>query len=86
MTTITLPERCDRAAAETLLPEFVSHLGAGQIEIDGRAVKHAGQAMLQLLVSARNSMDQLTISASSPLRDAASLAGLSSILFGEAQS
>jgi anti-anti-sigma regulatory factor len=86
MATIKLPERCDRAAVETLLPEFVAQQGADRIHIDGEAVIQVGQAMLQLLVSARNSVGQLTLSASQPLRDALALTGLSGTLFDEAQS
>jgi hypothetical protein len=37
MPTITLPPRCDRAAAEALLPELVAALGAGAMQIDGTA-------------------------------------------------
>jgi anti-anti-sigma regulatory factor len=86
MATIKLPERCDRAAVETLLPEFVAQQGADRIHVDGQAVVQVGQAMLQLLVSARNSVGQLTLSASQPLRDALALTGLSGTLLDEAQS
>lgn len=34
MPAITLPARCDRAAAEALLPEFQSAQGAGVLRID----------------------------------------------------
>ena len=58
MQTITLPERCDRAAAEVLLPEFVAAIGSGPLRIDGTATKQCGQAMLQLLVSARRTGEE----------------------------
>lgn len=85
MSRITLPERCDRGAAQTLLPEFVALLGSGPVEIDGSRVAQIGQAMLQLLVSARASFEHSAISASPALRDAAELAGLSRQLFNEGQ-
>lgn len=81
MTTITLPPRCDRAAAEALLSEFVSALGAGDLSIDGSKAVQVGQAMLQLLASARFSFASLRITPSDDLRDAAKLAGLEQILF-----
>ena len=81
MTTITLPSRCDRAAAEALLPELQAALGAGAFAIDGSAVSQVGQAMLQLLVSARFSGVGVTITPSSDLREAASLVGLAPTLF-----
>jgi hypothetical protein len=85
MPTVTLPERCDRASAEALLPEFIAQLGAGPIEVDGRSVGQIGQAMLQLLVSARRSGEQVTIQPSPAMRDAAALTGLSQELFDEAR-
>lgn len=85
MVTITLPARCDRAAAEALLPEFLAHLGTRALEIDGSSVSQVGQAMLQLLVSARRSCEQVTITASASLREAAELAGLPQVLFDEVQ-
>jgi len=83
MNPITLPARCDRAAAEALLPEFVARMGGAPIAIDGAAVTHAGQAMLQLLVSARRTGEGATITPSPALADAAQLAGLSAELFDE---
>ncbi len=80
---IILPSRCDRAAVEALLPEFVALLGSGTIAIDATAVTHAGQAVLQLLVSARRSGDGAVIAPSPALLDAAGLAGLSDELFDE---
>ena len=81
MTTITLPSRCDRAAAEALLPELQAALGHGVLAIDGSAAAQVGQAMLQLLVSARFSGMSVTITPSAHLRKAALLAGLGPTLF-----
>ncbi|MBA4049305.1 MAG: chemotaxis protein CheX [Sphingomonas sp.] len=53
MTTLTLPTRCDRPAAAALLPELRAAVAAGGVAIDGAEVAHFGQAMLQLLLSAR---------------------------------
>jgi hypothetical protein len=83
MNSISLPARCDRAAAEAVWPEFVAAVGNGPITVDGAAVEHVGQAMLQLLVSARRSGDGAVITASPALRDAALLTGLTSELFEE---
>lgn len=81
MSTITLPSRCDRAAAEALLPELVAALGNGLLVIDGTACTHIGQAMFQVLASARRSGEGAVISASPALRDAARQIGLDSDLF-----
>ena len=81
MPTITLPSRCDRAAAEALLPELQAALGSGNLAIDGSAVGQVGQAMLQLLVSARFSGVGVAITPSRELREAAALIGLASTLF-----
>jgi len=86
MTTITLPQRCDRAAAEALLPELVAALGPAPIEIDGRDVMQIGLAMLQLLVSARHSGAGAAIAASPALDEAARLAGLAAELGDEVSS
>lgn len=83
MHTITLPERCDRAAAEALLPEFVAALGSGPLAIDARATKQCGQAMLQLLVSARRTGEGARITPSPSLIDIALLTGLDHELFDE---
>lgn len=81
MSSILLPARCDRAAAEALLPELVASLGSGPLRIDARECKQVGQSMLQLLVSARQTGDGAVIDPSSALREAAALAGLSEELF-----
>ncbi len=83
MSTITLPARCDRAATEALLPEFAALIGSGPIAVDAGGVTHVGQAMLQLLVSARRTGAGATIAPSPALLDAAQLAGLGDELFEE---
>lgn len=82
MSSISLPARCDRAAAEALLPELVAALGSGPLRIDGRECVQVGQAMLQLLVSARQTGDGAVIDPSPALREAVGIAGLSEELFG----
>lgn len=81
MRKIVLPARCDRAAAEALLPEFQAALGAGPLSIDASATQQIGQAMLQLLLSARRTGEGATITPSGALRDAARLTGLENALF-----
>lgn len=81
MSAIILPERCDRAAAEVLLPELAAMLGGGRIDVDGRAVRQIGQAVLQLLVSARRWGEGARIAPSDALREAATLCGLDAVLF-----
>jgi len=86
MTPIKLPPRCDRAAAQALLPEFVAAGSSGRITVDASEVTQIGQAALQLLVSARRSPRGATILPSAALLDAAELACLGDALFdGEAQ-
>ncbi|MBF5091461.1 STAS domain-containing protein [Novosphingobium sp. NBM11] len=81
MPTITLPSRCDRAAAEAVLPSMIASLGSGPLQIDARECTQIGQAMLQLLVSARRSQGGATILPSPVLQDIARLAGLEADLF-----
>lgn len=83
MTKITLPARCDRASALAQLPEFVAALGSEMLDVDGSQVEQVGQAMLQLLASARGSFNHLRIVPSEPLREAARLTGLYTHLFEE---
>jgi hypothetical protein len=83
MTTITLPARCDRSAAGLIQPELAAAVAAGPVTIDATGGGQFGQAMLQLLVSARLS-GAVTIAASDALREAAQLAGLEDILLGTA--
>ena len=80
---IILPERCDRAAAEALLPEFVAALGGGLLHVDATATRQCGQAMLQLLVSARRTGEGARIDPSPALLDVALLCGLDGELFDE---
>ena len=63
MTTICLPERCDRAVAETLLPEFVAAMGNSPIEVNGEAVTQVGQE------AADDDDDDAAAAAGSPDRD-----------------
>jgi anti-anti-sigma regulatory factor len=81
MTAITLPARCDRAAAEALLPEFQSAQGSGVLRIDASQTTQIGQAMLQLLVSARRGQDGAVITPGPGLLEAAHLTGLEALLF-----
>lgn len=81
MASITLPARCDRAAAEALLPELRAAIGSGPIAIDGRAVSQVGEAVLQLLLAARRSGDGAVIEPSPALIEAARLAGVDAHLF-----
>lgn len=81
MPTITLPARCDRAAAEALLPEMVAALGSGVLHIDARECTQIGQVMLQVLISARRSGDGALIEPSQALRETASQLGLEAELF-----
>ena len=81
MSSITLPARCDRAAAEALLPEMIAALGSGPLQIDARECRQIGQAMLQLLISARQTAEGAVIAPSRELEEIARLTGLSDELF-----
>lgn len=83
MPAITLPARCDRTTVIALHAEFLAALGAAPLAIDGRGVTHAGQALLQLLLSARCTGKGAAIQPSVALADAAALAGVSATLFDE---
>lgn len=83
MPTFTLPSRCDRAAAEALLPEMVAALGTGTLHVDARACTQIGQVMLQLLVSARRTGEGAVIDASPMLRETARRFGLDAELFDD---
>ncbi|EGD59351.1 CheX protein [Novosphingobium nitrogenifigens DSM 19370] len=80
MPTISLPSRCDRAAAEALLPEMIAALGSGALHIDARECTQIGEVMLQILVSARRT-GEAVIDASPFLRDTALQLGLEAELF-----
>jgi hypothetical protein len=81
MPTITLPQRCDRAAAEALLPEMIAALGSGALKIDARDCTVIGQVMLQVLVSARRTGDGAVITPSPALLETAERLGLEAELF-----
>jgi hypothetical protein len=83
---VRLPARCDRAAVQTILVDLAAAIGPDPVEIDASEVEQAGQALLQLLVSARYSGGGARIIPSDALRKASSLAGLEQELFGEVQS
>jgi anti-anti-sigma regulatory factor len=83
MNSVTLPARCDRAAAEAIWPELVAAMSNRPTAIDASGVEHVGQAMLQLLVSARRSGGGAVITASAALKDAAAMTGLTQELFEE---
>ncbi len=51
--THTLPPHCHRDAANAMLPILRDGIAAGDVAIDGGDVTQLGQAMLQLLLSAR---------------------------------
>lgn len=81
MRKIVLPARCDRAAAEALLPEFQAALGSGPLSVDASETQQIGQAMLQLLLSARRTGEGAAIIPSDALRETARLTGLENALF-----
>lgn len=87
MSAVILPARCDRATAEALLPELAAAAASasGPVEIDGRNVEQIGQAMLQLLLSARRTGRGATLVPSPRFAEAARLAGLSDDLFADAR-
>ena len=85
MQTITLPSKCDRAAASALFPELCDALGAQPLTVDAAEVDRIGQAMLQLLVSAGRTDGGITLTNPSEAFTAAvRLAGLDAILIEEA--
>jgi len=83
-TCLTLPSRCDRAAADALLPALREGLDAGDVAIDGRDVGQFGYAMLQLLLSAGRTAAAsgrcLTVDASDALRQSLTLADAQALL------
>lgn len=81
MPLITLPKQCNRSATDMLLPSFLDAVGNDPIDIDASEVSEAGQAILQLLVSAKCSSGGANIKASKALIDAATIAGLHEVLF-----
>lgn len=85
MAKIILPAACDRSAVRALVPEFVAALDHGRIEIDASKVEKAGQALLQLLVSARRTGPGARIDHSPALLEIARRSGLDAALFDEGQ-
>lgn len=82
---ITLPSKCDRAAASALAPEMCDALGDHPVAIDAAGVERIGQAMLQLLVSAARTEGGIALAnPSEPFTAAVRLAGLEAILIEEA--
>lgn len=79
-----LPVRCHRDAADAMLPLLREGLAAGDIAIDGGEVAQLGQAMLQLLLSARKAATNqgvaFAITASDAMRAALSSAGAGHLL------
>jgi anti-anti-sigma regulatory factor len=84
VTTITLPARCDQAAAEVLLPDLQEAFGGGAVVLDGRDVVQFGQATLQLIVSLAMSAERhgspVTLLPSPALREAFDLSGFRALL------
>lgn len=82
--TCTLPARCDRAAAATILPAIRSGIDSGAIAVDGGEVAQLGQAMLQLLLSARRTAmargAAFSLTASDALRTALAQADAEALL------
>ena len=78
-----LPALCDRGAAEAMLPELIAAIGAGRIEIDASGTTRMGQAMLRILVSARQTDRGATIIPSPEPIEAARLCRLDRVLFDE---
>lgn len=77
MNAVSLPAICDRAAARSVLPDFVDAVGETKITVDASAVERMGQAMLQLLISAFNTESGISLKApSEPFLMAIRLAGL----------
>jgi anti-anti-sigma regulatory factor len=86
MPMIHLPARCDRAAAEALLPEMQAALTGGALQIDASEAEQIGQAVLQLLVSARRTGSGAQITPSPALIEVARLTGLDTTLFDRSPS
>jgi anti-anti-sigma regulatory factor len=83
--TITLPSKCDRAAASALVPDLSDTLGAQPLTVNAAQVERIGQAMLQLLVSAARTEGGIALTdPSEPFAAAVRLAGLEAILLEEA--
>lgn len=87
MTVIPLPVHCDRAAAAALLPALIPAVAAGAVTLDGSAVSRIGQAMFQLVLSARATASakghSVTVIASEAMRETSRFVGLESMICGE---
>ncbi len=83
MPVISLPPRCDRAAAQAVLPQLIAAQGEGEVIIDASACTRIGQAMLQLLIAARRTGDGAAILGSEHLHETARSIGLHADLFGD---
>ncbi|MBX9797128.1 STAS domain-containing protein [Sphingomonas sp.] len=88
MAEINLPARCDRQAIVGLVDPILAALNAGAVTIDAREVAKPGQALLQLLYSARKTAESLgqtcTILPSDALREMAEMAGAHALFEGQA--
>jgi anti-anti-sigma regulatory factor len=83
--TITLPSKCDRAAASALVPDLSDAIGAQPLTVNAAQVERIGQAMLQLLVSAARTEGGIALTdPSEPFAAAVKLAGLEAVLLEEA--
>lgn len=82
--TLTLPARCHRDAADAMLPLLRDGIAAGDVAIDGGDVTQLGQAMLQLLLSVRKTAANrgvaFAITASDAMRAALASAGAGHLL------
>jgi hypothetical protein len=84
MPIIHLPARCDRAAAEALLPELQAALGSGPLQIDASATSRSGRPCCRCC-SAPAAPAKARRSPSPALRDTARLAGLEVALFDRSE-
>lgn len=84
MSAFTLPSICDRAAARTLHVDLHGANEDAPIVFDASKVERIGQAMLQVLVSAEQSVSGITVKdASEAFLEATRLAGLAPVLTPE---
>lgn len=85
MTIIPLPARCDRQAIVQLVDPIIAALGEGPVTLDASEVAKPGQALLQLLLSARKTAEQLgqgcLVKPSEALRELAAMVGAEVALF-----
>lgn len=84
--TITLPARCDRPAADALLPDLRAAVATGEVAIDGNHVVQLGQAVLQLLLSARETLSArgigMSVTASPAMRATLELVDAAQLING----